>query len=186
MSEEAREIWERQDGETTKAYRAFSLYRDMPPSRRSIARVAKAINDELVRQGGQRKPYLVRQCQKWSSKYRWVERAHAYDDELDRIARAERAEAIREMARRQASLGRALQVIAGNRLKDIDIRNLSADDIRRYIETGVKVERLALGLSDRSSDVSVTFEPSGDGSYPRVRELVVVPPSDNDDGDGDD
>lgn len=67
-------IWERQPGETPKAYAAFCLYRDMPlfsdtpGGERSLQNVADKLGYAVMSGVGM-----------WSSKYNWVERANAYD-----------------------------------------------------------------------------------------------------------
>lgn len=67
------DYWERIPGETDKSWYAFQIYRDLPVNApegdtRSLAAVARKLNykDEQM-------------CGRWSAKYRWVERARAYD-----------------------------------------------------------------------------------------------------------
>lgn len=81
-------IWERQPGETDKAYAAFRLYRDMNPSTRSITAARQ--------QSGKTSD---RQWEEWSGKYAWVERAAAYDAWSDTIRRDERERGFREEER---------------------------------------------------------------------------------------
>lgn len=66
-------IWQRQPDETTKAYKAFTLYRDMG-AERSLSKV----REKLGRKSG-----YERQLQEWSSQHKWVERAAAYDHDLE-------------------------------------------------------------------------------------------------------
>jgi hypothetical protein len=66
--------YERQFGETAKAYDAFALYRDMGSSR-STERVAK----ELGKSWG-----LI---QRWCTRHDWVERVRAYEDWLEMVGR---------------------------------------------------------------------------------------------------
>lgn len=58
--------WERQAGEPDRDWRAFLRYRALPPSSRSIGRLVDA---ELAE----------RTLKRMSSRWRWVERAAAYD-----------------------------------------------------------------------------------------------------------
>lgn len=81
--------WEQQDGEPGKAYAAFRLYRDMGPTSRSIAKVA----EQRGERGSTSRTSL------WSSKWRWVERAAAYDAWVDVIRRDERERGFREEER---------------------------------------------------------------------------------------
>lgn len=61
-----RQPWERQEGETSKAYHAFSVYRDLGHER-SVVKVAKEL-------GKSRRVIEV-----WCLKHRWVERCSAWD-----------------------------------------------------------------------------------------------------------
>lgn len=62
--------WSRMQGEPEKAYMSFLLYRDMNP--RTLKRVADA-----------RGIKSVRRLEQWSAKWKWQERAEAYEKHLD-------------------------------------------------------------------------------------------------------
>jgi hypothetical protein len=66
-----RPLWERQPGESTKAWAAFCTYRDLGKSR-GIRGAAAAIGK------------APRQLDTWSSKFGWVKRAAAFDSHHDR------------------------------------------------------------------------------------------------------
>lgn len=66
--------WKRQEGETSKAYEAFCIYRDMGPSR-SLGKVHDQIYGEDAGN--------IRYVEKWSSKHGWVARAQSFDDWRD-------------------------------------------------------------------------------------------------------
>jgi len=133
-------IWERLPGESAKAYEAFCIYRDLPPHERSL----KAVAEKL---GGKRsgKSRALRPLERWSSRYRWVERAAAWDEEQDRQARAAQLEAIKEMRERHAREAMMLQKKAIERLNSMDPRELSAADVLRFLIEAAKLERLARG-----------------------------------------
>lgn len=61
--------WDRLPNESSRAYQAYVIYRDLGPDR-SLAQVSQKHTKSI--------PTLKR----WSSKYNWVERARAYDDYL--------------------------------------------------------------------------------------------------------
>ena len=69
------ERWERQPEETTPAFAAFAAYRDYEGETgeaRSMSKVARELSKS--------RSLLAR----WSGKYAWVERAAAWDAEVDR------------------------------------------------------------------------------------------------------
>jgi hypothetical protein len=88
---------------------------------------------------------LVRQCTSWSSTFRWVERAQAWDRHLDLEARQAQEEARREMSQRQAQEARALQAKAVERLRGLRPEEMSPADVVRFFVEAAKLERLALG-----------------------------------------
>lgn len=129
-------IWERLPGESAKAFEAFRLYRDLPPSERSVREVARRLNKNLTT------------IAQWSSKYRWVERAQAWDDEVDRRAREAHLRAVKEMRERHARYAVALQMKALDRLKQMDPDELEPLEVLKFIVEAAKLERLARGEPD--------------------------------------
>jgi hypothetical protein len=78
--------YNRQDGETTKAYTAFSIYRDMgsarsrsAPPRRSLDRVEEKIYGTQI---GHKRGTNLTSLKRWSREWNWVDRCRDYD--LDR------------------------------------------------------------------------------------------------------
>lgn len=88
----------------------------------------------------------------WSSRWNWVARCAAYDDEQDRIYLLEQREAIKEMNKRQASLGAAMQGKGIDRLLDINPGELTPDQAARLAKTGVDIERPARGEATEISE----------------------------------
>lgn len=128
------EIWERLPGESSKAYEAFCIYRDLGVDR-SIEKTAKS----------RLKPGSYSWLRNWSSKYNWVERARAYDDYLEREKRKEQEKAILEMVERHTKEAMALQQKALERLKSLDPNELSTRDVLNYLMEAMKLERLSRG-----------------------------------------
>lgn len=131
--------WERQESETPKAYEAFCIYRDMKKDgqERSLREVASMLKKSLTLVG------------RWSSKYGWVERVADWDDEQERIereiAQKEQVKAIREMRKRQAQSGYALQLKATRALGKLPMDQMSAKDIVNMMVEGAKLERIGRG-----------------------------------------
>lgn len=73
--------WDRQPKESTPAYAAFVVYRDMG-SERTLERVRVHFGKKSERQ-----------YEEWSSQHAWVERVAAYEAHLDRIAQDAREKA---------------------------------------------------------------------------------------------
>ena len=94
----------------------------------------------------------VTQFGKWSRLHNWVARCAAYDDEEDRIYLIEQREAIKEMNKRQASLGAAMQGKGIDRLLDINPGELTPDQAARLAKTGVDIERPARGEATEISE----------------------------------
>lgn len=88
-----RKPWERQPDESPKAFAAFTAYRSLPGDRRSLV----AARDNLGEASGSGRTYEA-----WSAEWSWVDRALAWDDELDRLAREKQIEEVLEMSKRHA------------------------------------------------------------------------------------
>lgn len=145
------EPWERQAGETPKAFEAFAIYRDMGVER-SLRKVGQRLNKSVTQIG------------EWSSKYDWVERCRAWDAEQDRIARQEQIKSIKAMRNRHAGMAKAMIVKAGRALNRIPDSEIRASDISRMIEVASKLERISRG------DVGeVIEERSGGDAIPAVQ-----------------
>lgn len=109
MTNELRELWDQQPGETNVAYYLFCLYRDLPLFERSAVRVrsdAMQINPTTGEPG---KTRGLRQIEKYRSRWFWVERARAYDRSEDEKRRRKHTEATLVMAERQAQHAHAYQ-----------------------------------------------------------------------------
>lgn len=124
--------WERQEGETPRAYEAFCVYRDLGPNR-SITKTAQELNKNRTTIG------------EWSTKYEWVKRAAAWDSEQDRIARRMQIEEIKKMRKKHAALANSMLIKAAKALQKIPVEEIKAVDISRLVEVGSKLERLSRG-----------------------------------------
>jgi len=128
------ELWERQPGESTKAYAAFCVYRDLG-TERSLEKAGQMLD----------KPRTRKWLGEWSAKYKWVERAKAYDDYVEKLKRKEKEKAIKEMAERQARIAMAFQEKIIERLQSIDPAELTPTELARWFEIAAKIERLNRG-----------------------------------------
>lgn len=128
--------WERQPEESTKAFEAFCIYRDLGTDR-SLSKVAEKLEKSETLMG------------RWSSKYEWVKRAAAWDDEKERIereiAQREQAKEIRNMRKRHAGIATAMLVKAATALQRIPDDEIKASDISRMVDVASKLERISRG-----------------------------------------
>ena len=126
------EAWERRPDETSKAYEAFCVYRDMGTSR-SIAKVGAALGKNRVT------------LEQWSSKYSWVKRAAAWDSEKDRIARELQIQEIAETRKRQRDNARKMQEKGMEFLDAVVAGEPQLRDIVQLMKLGMEQERICMG-----------------------------------------
>lgn len=147
----AEPLWERQPGESARAFAAFAMYRDLGPAR-SAAKTGNVIGKSS------------RHVEEWCSAWGWVERAAAWDDNADRLQRErnqlEIQEARQAMLRDHLSVGKAFVQVAAMGLQQYDgasgskkIAQLSAGELARMAQTGVQIERLSRGESTQRIEV---------------------------------
>ena len=75
----ARQYWDRQPREPARAWRAFELYRDMEPRKRSQRAVSEAMKPKKPRAGATRAVQPAAEVRRWSVTWHWVDRCKAYD-----------------------------------------------------------------------------------------------------------
>lgn len=140
--------WERQTGETPRDYAKFCAYRDMNTAEkatirtRSLAQCAKDIGLSLVH------------LKAVSAKNNWVSRCAEYDAYLDEKARAQNEAEIIEMRKNHALLASQMIKKAAKRLLTIPEDDITASDIVRLVDVGVKIERLSRGESTENKQIS--------------------------------
>ena len=134
-------LWERQSGETAKAYAAFLLYRDLPAIDRSVpaARERHQSNTKGT----------LRQWKGWSMRNGWVNRAAEHDSDL---ASRRREHTAKEMERSQDDaliLIRAALAKVAERIQGMDAKELAAGQIPAALRTLIELELKVLGYEDR-------------------------------------
>ena len=169
----AKQLWEPMDGETAKAFEAFDHYRRLPPGERSLQRAWENYRQRpgnalqrSTRSAGRPYGHFTR----WMSKWRWRERALAWDAEqaeIDRDQRLDRelqerakaheeeirqrrlmkeeAQAARAVSRR--ILLRILQAVEGGQLDQLALSDLLPHLAKAstLLEVGQKLDRLLAG-----------------------------------------
>ena len=178
------EIWDRLPGESATQYDRFCRYSDMrytgtdgrkldgvqsPFRKRNLRTLAEEMGIKRHKQLGDA-----------SSKYNWVERCTAYDEEIERQNREQQEQAILKMNKDHADLAAQMVRKAAKRLLTIPEEELSAADIVRLVDVGVKIERLSRGESTENKQISgeTTMNHTGAVSVKATNELNLSDLSD--------
>jgi hypothetical protein len=140
--------WERLPGESSKAYAAFCLYRDLGP-RRSIEEASRLYHGKPTLDGaprdtarGRRASGLIR---RWAERWNWIARAGARDEADEQAKRRKHLEAVEEMAERHAREALMLQNKAVERLRLLRPEELKPRETLSFLVEAAKLERLARG-----------------------------------------
>lgn len=129
--------WERQQGESEKAYEAFSVYRGMD-EKRTFQSVADKLHKSCT---------LIR---RWKEKWNWQERARAYDNELDREAYRKAVKDRKDMVERHIKIAMQMQGKALEALNNLSVEEMTAKDIKEYIKMATELERLSRTFTETS------------------------------------
>ncbi len=128
--------WERQKGESRKAFAAFVVYRDMGESRST---------EKVGKEGGKSWGLIQRWCTRWH----WVDRCASYDDYFDRQQRNAREQEIIEMNRRHVTIARGLLARVTARLAKMNEEEIGVQSLAPLLRSAAEVERRGMGVSDR-------------------------------------
>lgn len=156
MAKQEKEIkpWERRPEESTKAFEAFCIYRDMGRER-SLSKVAEKLQKSETLMG------------RWSRTYDWVERAADWDDEADRQAAQKQLKDIANARVRQRKQAVKMQLKALQLLEDIKQGDAKLSEIVSLMKLGMEQERICLG------DVGDVIEERKGDSVPSVQ--IYIP-----------
>jgi len=139
--------WEKQNNESSKAFKAFCVYRDMDSEDRSLAKVAGFLGKSVT------------WIEDWSVKHKWVYRVSQYDAYLDNLDRKERERRRRELLRKKEEGGKALQskfVAFMKKHKDQEVNSLPlAIDC---FTKGLALEEEALGENQALEEFMERYE----------------------------
>lgn len=133
------EPWERQPGETEKAYEAFLVYKNLGPGR-SI----KKVSDRL------QKTYAL--IYRWNMRYKWKTRVEAFDRESERVEQERIQKERAEMIKRHIKIGLAAQGKALKALDRMDPESLTPGNIREFLRFGVMLEKETRAVEERKRE----------------------------------
>lgn len=128
--------WERQECESTIAYKAFQVFLEMPE--RDLDTVALELSKT--------RETIIR----WSEKYEWERRAALFDFFYSQTEKRNSAQEQRKMAAQQISLGRLLQAEGVKALREKDLSAEPVAVILKAIELGIQIERSARNIEKKS------------------------------------
>lgn len=136
LTDDGRDMWDQQLGESDVQYGRFNDYRLMGRGR-SVRAVAEGI--------GKSPSYL----HNIAHRYRWRERAHAWDTEEDRLFLEKLSDERRRMVDEHLKLSRSMLAKVAQRLKGLDPEDLTPADLSRWAQVLTQIQRQALGEPDR-------------------------------------
>lgn len=148
-----REPWEKQKGESIKAFEAFALYRDLSYGR-TLPKVALTLKKSEGLLGT------------WSRKNQWVLRCEAYDMMVDSRRLEQTLSARDAVARSEGEVAESLLSLVRRRLDgdpedsgvvQLHPNMLDASDITRFVEAAFKRLRMAHGMATDNMRSHVTL-----------------------------
>ena len=154
-----RQLWERQAGESTKAYSAFQKYLNLS-ERRTLAKVA------------QMSDCSSQNVERWSRRWCWVARVQAFDVIEEEKFREQASRDRLAMRWRQIALGIACQNIAAHGVREFQAKvaagqalNLGADEIKSLLAIGSELEGRGMGEEKDSKFTKIVVQ-FGHQRYP--------------------
>ena len=145
-------VWERQEGETEKAYSAFKIYLEMPE--RSIPKMY---------QKGHFSPSSIK---KWARKYDWKSRAAAYDSSIFDSVRKANINSLKVSIQRKNNIASKLEEKALTALESLNLSRISGRTIVEMLTLSNQLRNEATEMeqaNDTSSRVtSITIKKFGE------------------------
>lgn len=140
--DEARLTWEKREDETSKAFAAFVVYRDLGPGR-SYDKAYRAAKGQNKRQASGR-------WREWAAKFDWLKRAQDYDAHIDLQTRqkneSEHQAELETFRTRQKSLA---QATTASCLKLLRLANARIDDLQKSYDDWKKLVIAATDEKER-------------------------------------
>ena len=137
-------LWERQSGETAKAFHAFEHLRTLSALGRSIPAARAACQSQCGIS-----PASARQWHGWSTKYQWFNRAAEHDSDLASRRRERMAKEFERAQDDAAVLIRSTLAKVAERIQGMDPEELAAGQIPAALRTLIELELKVLGYEDR-------------------------------------
>lgn len=120
--------WERQKGESGKAYEAFTIYRDMG-TKRSVSAVSEQLSKSRQ---------LI---SRWKSTWNWDERCRDWDNQIQLEAKKAASDELRKMSQRHIKIAMQLQSTAIQALANSDLKTMDPKNIIAFIKAATAIEK---------------------------------------------
>ena len=134
------ESWERLSGESSLAFAAFCVFRDLGAERSIRKAVESAEKDE----GQREKRYRV--WRNWSTAFKWRERAGDYDRYIEQLKQSELRKTIEAQGEVHRKVtGKMLDVVQ-KKLDTMNPQELTQGNLTEWVQLAIKAEREAAGL----------------------------------------
>ncbi len=128
---------------SSRQERAFAAYLALGPER-SLAGLAQILREDPRTAGLQRQP-SQRTLENWSTRYRWQDRIADVDRRVREEAEQQHLEWVKQHRERLRQEGLFLQQRGIEWLRSKDVDDVKAQEAIRAIDTGFRLEALALG-----------------------------------------
>ena len=159
--------WERQPGEGLEAFKMFIFYRDADP---------KTGAGKVGEKYGKSAALAERLCTRW----RWVDRREAWEDEKDRLVREELVRGVTAMRKNHADIATQMLVKALKGLQALPAKRMTAYAIAQMVDIASKLERLSRGeatertegKNEVSGKMAVATDPYGELTTEELRALA--------------
>jgi hypothetical protein len=140
-------IWEKQDFESSKQYKAFCIYRNMGTSR-SLAKAAAKINTNK---------YYVKMLEQWSAKNKWVMRCEQYDVYMEEERQKRMEQAYKETPVQHLDITKGVLTMLvdqfNRKMESGEWDSLEPDDLLKRMIDILKYERTNIGLPDARVEI---------------------------------
>ena len=164
--------WERQSGEPAKAYAQFCLFRDYPYKNKNNVTVPQI-------QRNRKLTVFIKDSsettvKRLSTKYKWFDRAAQYDDYIDEVNRQEQEAEIIKMRRLHAKIARDMIQKAAEKIKSVDIDDISVREAIKMFDIGVHCERLSRGETTENLATEINDKSGMQGMQGLIKSLQAA------------
>jgi hypothetical protein len=151
------EPWDRESGESNRWFSRFERYR-LTGSNRSLL---GTVNAELTEKGRKKQTKVPGAWNRAFERWRWRERAEAWDELERQKARETHAKEINEMNHRHIQESQVFQNKGIQRMKSTEPNELSPTDALRFVMEATKLERTARGEPETIEERRLTGKGGG-------------------------